>query len=106
MSLVTGEDLAGFRLGQSEDVLKLDEMIQLRHLIRRQAFCLFSLDQLSDSALRFGRGQEMSDRFRSCARGDELDDLEIGGAGRTHTVLILSLIHISEPTRRTPISYA
>src|ERR1035437_6676722 len=89
MSLATGEDLASFRLGHSQDVLKLHEMVQLRHLFRRQAFFLLSLDQLSDSALRFGRGQELSNRFRGCARGDELDNLEIGGVGRTHPVLIL-----------------
>src|ERR1035438_8009887 len=88
MSLATGEDLASFRLGHSQDVLKLYEMVQLRHLFLRQAFFLLSLDQLSDSALRFGRGQEIRNRFRSCARGDELDNLEIGGARQTHSVLI------------------
>jgi hypothetical protein len=31
----------------------------------------------------------LSNRIRGCARGDELDNLEIGGAGRTHPVLIL-----------------
>src|SRR5450759_3666046 len=81
MSLAAGEDLASFRLGHSQDVLKLHAMVQLRRLLPRQAFFLLSLDQLSDSALRFGRGQEMSDCFRSCARGDELDNFEIGGAG-------------------------
>src|SRR5450759_3591707 len=84
MSLATGEDLASFRLGHSQDVLKLHKMVQLRRLLLRQAFFLLSLDQFSDSALRFGRGQEMSDRFRGCARGDEVDNLEIGGADRTH----------------------
>src|ERR1019366_1677949 len=89
MSLATGEDLASFQLGHSEDVLKLHEMAHLRRLLLRQAFFLLSLDQLSDSALRFGRGHEMSNRFWSGARGDELDNLEIGGAGRTHPALIV-----------------
>ena len=76
-SLATGEDLASFSLGHSQNVLQLHEMVQLRRLFRRQAFFLLSLDQLSDSALRFGRRQEMSNRFRSCARGNELDYLRI-----------------------------
>src|ERR1019366_10199253 len=89
MSLATSEDLASFGLGHSQNVLKLHEMVQLRRLFRRQAFFLLTFDQLSDPALCFGRGMEMNDRFRSCACGDELDNLEIGGAGRTHSVLIL-----------------
>jgi hypothetical protein len=28
---------------------------------------------------------KIGDRFRSCARGDEFDNLEIGGACRTHS---------------------
>src|ERR1035441_3928540 len=100
MSLATGEDLASFRLGHSQDVLKLHEVVQLRHFFLRQACFLLALDQLSDSALRFGRGQEMSNRFRSCARGDELHDLEIAGAGRTHSVLIFQHEHDQPSSRR------
>src|ERR1035438_7313883 len=59
MSLATGEDLASFRLGHSQDVLKLHEVVQLRHLLLRQAFFLLSLDQLSDSTLCCGRGAEI-----------------------------------------------
>ena len=77
MSLATGEDLAGFRLGHSQDVLKLHEMVQLRHLFGRQALLFLAVNQFSDPALRFGRRQEMSNRFRSCARGNELDYLRI-----------------------------
>ena len=108
MSLATCEDLTSFRLGHSQDVLKLHEVVQLSHLLLRQAFCLLSLDQLSDSALCVGRGVEIGDRFRSCARGDELDNLEIGGAANitavfsgtfaTSTVSNRRLVEARKPT--------
>ena len=48
-----------------------------------------TLDQAGDSPLRFGRGLEMNNRLRRCTRSDEVDNLEIGGAGRTHSCPIL-----------------
>src|SRR5665647_2253934 len=43
-----------------------------------------------------GLGEDVED-----GRGDLLED-----RGQRHVGVLLSLIHISEPTRRTPISYA
>jgi hypothetical protein len=63
MSLVTGEDLPSFRLGHSQDVLKLHEMVQLGRFFRRQACFLLTFDQLSDSTLCFGRGAEIGNRL-------------------------------------------
>src|ERR1039458_6434703 len=90
MPLATSEDLASFGFGHSQNVLKLHEMVQLRRFFRRQAFFLLTLDQLSDSALCFGRGMEIGDRFRSCARGDELDNLR----SEEHTSELQSLRHL------------
>src|SRR5665647_1490241 len=52
-------------------------------------------------------GREPEDLKASCVQHHELRHIVVGGVGRLASMQVgLSLIHISEPTRRTPISYA
>ncbi len=86
MSLATREHLASFHFSHSQDMLKLHEMVELSLFFLSQAALFLSLDQLGDPLLSLGRGLISRNRFRSCARCDELNDLEICGVA----VLIFS----------------
>src|SRR5664279_3460853 len=50
--------------------------------------------------------RQENDAARTASHGDRLDGLPRGGVHHGNGALVLSLIHISEPTRRTPLSYA
>ena len=89
MSLATTKQLLGLGSCHSQDVLELHEMIELRLLFRGQRGGLFALDKFGDAPLRFGRRAKMSDLGRSGSGRDKIDDLEVGGAGRTHSAFIL-----------------
>lgn len=82
MSVATHQNLAGSRLSHSQNVFECDEMVQLGLFFRREPNLCLTLDQFRDAMLRFGRRTKVRHRFRSCPRGDEIDNLEIRGTGR------------------------
>jgi hypothetical protein len=91
MSVGTSEDLAGLRLGDSQDVFQLFEVIEFGLFLPRRAALFFALNQFDDPLLRLGRGSKRDNRLWSCTSRDEVDDLEISRANCTHMALIITL---------------
>jgi hypothetical protein len=86
----TRENLAGFRLRHSQDMLQFLEVIDLRLFLKRQFAVLVALDQLGESLLSFKGRSKTCDRFRRGPGGDEFDNLEVGWAGDAHFIFMLS----------------
>ena len=91
ISVGTSEDLAGLRLGHSQDVFQLFEVIEFGLFLPRQVVLFLALNQFGDSLLRLGRRSKTDNRLWGCTGSDEVDDLEVGRANCTHMALIITL---------------
>jgi hypothetical protein len=91
MSAGTSEDLAGLRLGHSQDVFQLFEVIELGLFLPRQVVFFLALNQCGDPLLGFKRRTKVHNCRWGCTGSDEVDDFEVGRANCTHTARIITL---------------